>query len=293
MKEIRRECHTEQCRRRMPGKMIRAIFEVLIISTFALGGWWHTLSTLGIADNRDGIYTNPIIFADYSDPDVIRVGNDFYMTASSFNCSPGLPILHSRDLVNWTIVGHALQRLVPEQVFDKPQLGKGVWVPAIRHHNGEFYIYYPDPDFGIYVVKARNAAGPWSRPVLIKSAKGWIDPCPFWDDDGSAYLVFAWAKSRAGINSILTISRMTSDGMKVIDEGKTVFDGHANHPTIEGPKLYKRNGYYYIFAPREASLRAGRPCFVPETSTDRMKIGSSWIRATPGSTVHTRARGSS
>lgn len=202
-----------------------------------------------IPDNLDGTYTNPIIFADYSDPDVIRVGDDFYMTASSFNCAPGLPILHSRDLVNWTIIGHALQRQVPEQVFDKPQHGKGVWAPAIRHHNGEFYIYYPDPDFGIYVVKAKNPAGPWSKPVLIKSAKGWIDPCPLWDDDGNAYLIHAWAKSRAGINSILTINRLTPDGMKVIDEGQAVFDGHANHPTIEGPKLYKRNGYYYIFAP--------------------------------------------
>lgn len=202
-----------------------------------------------IPDNRNGTYTNPIIFADYSDPDVIRVGNDFYMTASSFNCAPGLPVLHSRDLVNWTIIGHALQRQVPEQVFDKPQHGSGVWAPAIRHHRGEFYIYYPDPDFGIYVVKAKNPAGPWSKPVLIKSAKGWIDPCPFWDDDGNAYLIHAWAKSRAGINSILTINQLTPDGMKIIDEGKTVFDGHAHHPTIEGPKLYKRNGYYYIFAP--------------------------------------------
>ena len=204
---------------------------------------------LWIPDNRDGTYKNPIIFADYSDPDVIRVGDDFYMTASSFNCAPGLPVLHSRDLVNWAIIGHAIQHQVPKQVFDKPQHGNGVWAPAIRHRNGEFFIYYPDPDFGIYVVKAKNPAGPWSRPILIKSAKGWIDPCPFWDDDGNGYLVFAWAKSRSGINSILTISRLSPDGMKVIDDGKTVFDGRANHPTIEGPKLYKRNGYYYIFAP--------------------------------------------
>ena len=200
-------------------------------------------------DNRDGTYKNPIIFADYSDPDVIRVGDDFYMTASSFNSSPGLPILHSRDLVNWTIVGHALKRQVPEQMFAKPQHGNGVWAPAIRHRNGEFYVYYPDPDFGIYVVRAKSPAGPWSAPSLIKAARGWIDPCPFWDDDGNGYLVFAWAKSRSGINSILTISRLSPDGMKILDDGATVFDGRANHPTIEGPKLYKRKGYYYIFAP--------------------------------------------
>ena len=194
-------------------------------------------------------YTNPIIDADYSDPDVIRVGDDFYLTASSFNSVPGLPILHSKDLVNWKIIGHALQTQPPLDVFAKPQHGNGVWAPAIRFHNNEFYIFYGDPDFGIYMVKARNAAGPWSKPLLLRAAKGWIDPCPFWDDDGNAYLVHAWANSRSGIKSILTINRMSPDGTKLLDDGKTVFDGRANHPTIEGPKLYKRNGYYYIFAP--------------------------------------------
>ena len=201
------------------------------------------------SDNRDGTYSNPIIDADYSDPDVIRVGDDFYLTASSFNSIPGLPILHSRDLVNWKIIGHALQAQPPADVFARPQHGNGVWAPSIRFHNKQFYIFYGDPDFGIYVVKARNAAGPWSAPLLIKAAKGWIDPCPFWDDDGNAYLVHAWANSRSGIKSILTVNRMSADGAKLLDEGTMVFDGRAHHPTIEGPKLYKRNGYYYIFAP--------------------------------------------
>jgi beta-xylosidase len=194
-------------------------------------------------------YTNPIIDADYSDPDVIRVGDDFYLTASSFNCVPGLPILHSKDLVNWKIIGHALQQQLPADVFARPQHGNGVWAPSIRYHKGHFYIFYGDPDFGIYMVKARNAAGPWSRPLLIRRARGWIDPAPFWDHDGNAYLVHAWANSRSGIKSILTINRMSPDGSKLLDDGKMVFDGRAHHPTIEGPKLYKRNGYYYIFAP--------------------------------------------
>lgn len=91
-------------------------------------------------DNGDGTYTNPVLYADYSDPDVIAVGEDYYLTASSFNCIPGLPILHSRDLVNWTIIGHALQEQEPKEMFDRPQHGKGVWAPAIRYHQGEFYI---------------------------------------------------------------------------------------------------------------------------------------------------------
>src|SRR5688500_1243818 len=126
------------------------------------------VSRVWVADNHDGTYKNPIIHADFSDPDAIRVGNDFYMTASSFNAVPGLPILHSKDLVNWKVIGYALPRLPPYDVFAKPQHGNGVWAPAIRFHRGEFYIYYPDPDFGIYLVKAKHPAGPWSEPILVK-----------------------------------------------------------------------------------------------------------------------------
>lgn len=208
-----------------------------------------TVSKVWVADKGDGTYRNPILYADYSDPDAIRVGGDYYLVASSFDAVPGLPILHSKDLVNWTILGHALQRQPPYDVYSRPQHGNGVWAPAIRYHKGEYYIYYPDPEFGIYMIKAPSPAGPWSEPLLIKAAKGWIDPCPFWDEDGNAYLVNALAGSRAGAKGILLINKLSQDGTKLLDDGVMVFDGHAHHPTTEGPKLYKRNGYYYIFAP--------------------------------------------
>jgi beta-xylosidase len=207
------------------------------------------VSKVWVADKGDGTYKNPIIHADYSDPDAIRVGDDFYLVASSFNAAPGLPVLHSKDLVNWTLVGHALRRQPPYDVFDKPQHGGGVWAPSIRYHEGEFYIFYPDPDRGIYMVKAKTAAGPWSEPLLIKEARGWEDPCPLWDTDGSAYLVSAMVASRSGIKSILVVSRMRPDGTRLLDDGVMVFDGHDRNPTVEGPKFYKRGGYYYIFAP--------------------------------------------
>lgn len=207
------------------------------------------MSRVWVADNGDGTYKNPILHADYSDPDVIRVGYDYYLISSSFNAAPGIPILHSKDLVNWDLIGHVFKRQVPLDVFNQPQHGNGVWAPAIRFHNGEFFVFYPDPDRGIYMTKATNVSGPWSEPLLIKEAKGWEDPCPLWDDDGKAYLVSAMVGSRSGIKSILVLSRMSSDGTKLIDDGVMVFDGHAKQPTIEGPKLYKRNGYYYIFAP--------------------------------------------
>lgn len=201
------------------------------------------------ADKGDGTYRNPILHADYSDPDLVRVGDDYYLTASSFSDIPGLPILHSKDLVNWQLIGHALLRQPPFEHFEKPQHGNGVWAPALRYRNGEFYLYYPDPDFGIYLVKAKNAAGPWSEPLLVKAGKGLIDPCPFWDDNGKAYLIHAFAGSRAGIKSILLINQLSTAGTKILDEGTLIFDGHDHHPTLEGPKVYKHNGYYYLSAP--------------------------------------------
>lgn len=215
----------------------------------ALAKETNYVSKVWVADQGNGTYKNPVLNADYSDPDAIRVGDDFYLVSSSFEDIPGLPILHSRDLVNWTIIGHALLRQPPFDVFSKPQHGNGVWAPAIRYHKGEFYIYYPDPDYGIYLVKARNAAGPWSEPVLVEGGKGLIDPCPLWDDDGAVYLVHAYAGSRAGIKSIAVVKKLSADGTKVTDAGKLVYDGHELDPTFEGPKIYKRNGYYYIFAP--------------------------------------------
>lgn len=202
-----------------------------------------------IPDLGNGKYKNPVVFADYSDPDVVRVGEDFFMTASSFNCIPGLPVLHSKDLVNWTLIGYALDKLEPEEVFNKPQHGKGVWAPCIKFHNNEFYIYYPDPDYGIFLVKATDPRGPWSKPILVKDGKGLIDPSPLWDDDGKAYLTYALAGSRAGVKSILLVAEMHPSGERLIGESVIVIDGHEKHPTIEGPKFYKRNGYYYIFAP--------------------------------------------
>jgi beta-xylosidase len=207
------------------------------------------VSKVWVSDLGGGMFKNPVLHADYSDPDVCRAGDDYYLTSSSFEDIPGLPILHSKDLVNWTLIGHALKRQPPFEHFSKPQHGNGVWAPAIRYHKGEFYIYYPDPDFGIYLIKAKHPAGPWSEPILVEAGKGLIDPCPLWDEDGQTYLVHAYAGSRAGIKSIVVVKKMNAEGTKTLDAGTLVYDGHELDPTLEGPKIYKRNGYYYIFAP--------------------------------------------
>ncbi|MEY4279632.1 MAG: hypothetical protein RL377_1636 [Bacteroidota bacterium] len=207
------------------------------------------IQTLNAQLSNAQTYTNPIIHEDYSDPDAIRVGDRYYMTASSFTSIPGLPILTSTDLVHWTLVNYALKNNMPLDYYKKVQHGAGVWAPSIRYHNGTFYIYYPDPDFGIYVIKTKNILGDWSLHELVLAGKGLIDPCPLWDDNGKVYLVHAYAGSRAGIKSVLAMKELNAEGTKVIDEGKLIYDGHGIDPTVEGPKLYKRNGWYYVFAP--------------------------------------------
>lgn len=207
-------------------------------------------SEVWVSDEGNGMYRNPVLHADYSDPDVCAVGEDYFLTASSFNCTPGLPILHSKDLVNWKIVNYALKKVEPVEYYNEPRHGKGVWAPSIRFHEGVFYIYWGDPDFGIFMVKTRDPYGEWDKPVLVKAGKGMIDPCPLWDDDGRVYLAHAWAGSRAKFNSVLTVCEMNKEGTAVISDPVLVFDGNdgVNH-TIEGAKFYKRNGFYYLFAP--------------------------------------------
>lgn len=191
------------------------------------------------------------VFSDYSDPDVCEgARGDYWLTASSFQCTPGLPILHSTDLVHWQLVNYAIDSLQPVGYFNTVRHGQGVWAPSIRRHDDTYYIYWGDPDYGIWMVKADDPRGRWSEPVLVVEGRGLIDPCPLWDDDGRCYLVNAWAASRCGFNSVLTMRELSSDGTHAIGQPVMVYDGQTegNH-TIEGPKLYKCDGCYYILAP--------------------------------------------
>lgn len=209
---------------------------------------------------RQTAYVNPILYADYSDPDVIRVGQDYYMVASSFHFSPGIPVLKSRDLVHWTIIGHVLPRLPFGPLYDMPgphaltdriskpiggtKYASGVWAPSIRHHAGKFWVYWATPDEGVFMSAALDPAGAWTAPVAVKPGPGLEDPCPFWDEDGSAWLVHG--KVGAGP---LILHRMSPDGTRVLDAGKVIAEDKEKLPVLEGPKLYKRNGWYYIWAP--------------------------------------------
>ncbi len=248
-----------------------AIITSLLTSSFASFAQSDYKSDVWVSDLGNGKFQNPILYADYSDPDICRVGDDYYMTASSFNCVPGLPILHSRDLVNWEIINYALPRLVPaeayagaqsspattvsdgrifvENSFDRPSHGGGVWAPAIRYHDGTFYIIWGDPDNGIFMVKTKDPAGRWDAPVLVHKSIGIIDTCPFWDEDGRAWIGHGFAGSRAGLKSILGLIEMSPDATSTIGEDQIIYDGHIDNVTIEGVKFYKKDGYYYILCP--------------------------------------------
>lgn len=199
-------------------------------------------------DCGDGTYRNPVLFADYSDPDAIRVGEDFYLIGSSFNCTPGLPILHSRDLVNWTLINHGVKNL-PHLRYAEVQHGCGIWASSIRYHAKKFWIVFPLPDEGLYVITADHPASQWTEPRLLLAGKGLIDPCPLWDDDGGAYIAHAYAGSRAGTRNKLHVRPVTPDLQEITGPGRIVAQIDENLPALEGPKFYKRNGWYYISAP--------------------------------------------
>ena len=215
----------------------RSLF-LLLTAIFLNSGLW---AQLWIPDLGNGNYKNPVIYADYSDPDVIRVEDDFYMVASSFNCTPGIPVLHSNDLVNWKIINYVYDQL-PLEKYEKPAHGQGSWAPSIRFHDGLFYVYFCTPYDGLFVATTSDPAGKWRLEQIVK-VENWEDPCPFWDDDGNAYLV----RSKFCGNA-LYLHRMSPDGKKLLDNGTEIFRDKSQL-TIEGPKFLKKDGYYYIFAP--------------------------------------------
>ncbi len=199
-------------------------------------------------DQGNGAYRNPILPADYSDPDVIRVGDDFYLVASEFHFM-GIQVLHSKDLVNWTIISRVFDRLDLDPKYDEMRAySQGTWAPSLRYHDGQFYLYVCTPRDGLLRWTAKDPAGPWAGTV-VKTVDQWEDPCPFWDDDGSAYLVHG--KLGAGP---LILHKLSADGSQLLDDGKEIYRG----PVAEGPKLFKRNGWYYISLPEGGVEKGGQ-----------------------------------
>lgn len=213
----------------------------LVLLSFCF--WSRVYGQAWQSDIGGGRYKNPVLYADYSDPDVIRVADDYYMVASSFTCMPGIPVLHSRDLVNWTIINHVYAAL-PLQRYEKPQHGQGSWAPSIRFHKGKFYVYFCTPQDGLFVATTSDPRGKWTLKLVLDVAN-WEDPCPFWDEDGHAYLL----RGRVGAGPAI-LHRMSSDGSRLLDNGRLIFENVRTQPTLEGFKfMEKRDGFYYFSAP--------------------------------------------
>lgn len=194
---------------------------------------------LSWGDQGNETYKNPVLNADYSDPDVIRVGEKYYMVASDFHFI-GMQVLESSDMVNWQIVSQIYNRFDLPGWDENKHYGGGSWAPSIRWHEGKFYVYFCTPDEGLFMSTATDARGPWEQLHCVKAVAKWEDPCPLFDDDGKAYL----GRSQHGAGPII-VHKMSADGKTLLDDGVTVYTGTV----AEGTKWLKRGGYYYLIIP--------------------------------------------
>lgn len=210
---------------------------ILLFSQGSPGKW---------GDQGNGTYINPILNADYSDPDVIRVGDKYYMVASDFHFM-GMQVLESNDMINWKLISQIYDHLDFPGWNENQKYAGGSWAPAIRYHDNKFWVFFCTPHEGLFMSTAENPAGPWSPLHLVQGVEKWEDPCPFWDDDGNAYL----GRSRHGAGPII-VHKMSPDGKRLLDDGVTVYTG----PVAEGTKMFKRDGYYYMSIP-EGGVESG------------------------------------
>ena len=198
------------------------------------------------SDNGDGTYTNPVINADYPDPDIIRVGTDYYMVSSSFVAMPGIPICHSKDLINWEIIGHAYDSITFQPQYrmenEKTAYSRLCWAPTIRFHEGTYYIGVNIADDGFVMFKSSNPEGPYT---MHKFDKRLYDPGFFIDDDGKKYVTHGKGK--------IYLTRLKDDGTGVLDpedRGTLIITAPEGYGHLfEGCHTYKRNGWYYVFNP--------------------------------------------
>jgi beta-xylosidase len=194
-------------------------------------------------DQGDGTYINPIIPSDYSDIDCIRVGNDYYAISSTFQFSPGMTVLHSKDLVNWEICGNAIGDLT--EISDElnwtrmNRYGKGVWAGTLRYYNKRFYLFFGTPDEGYFMTSASRPEGPWEPLTHLLADKGWDDCTAMWDDNGKAY--FVGTHFSDGYKTYLF--NMSSNGKSIDRKSAVLINAGSGR---EANKLIKVNGWYYL-----------------------------------------------
>ncbi len=200
-------------------------------------------------DQGDGTYKNPVLNADFPDSDVVEHEGTYYMISSKNHMSPGMVILESKDLVNWSLVGHVYDKLSWEPTYGPDQMAGyrfGVWAGDLAYHEGRWYCYMIDTRSGLYMTSAPDIRGPWDEPICMLRRQHWTDPAVFWDDDEKqAYLICNWGResknSKKGLHE-QRLFKMSWDGRKLLDKGKVIYEG----PRSEAAKIMKINGMYYI-----------------------------------------------
>ncbi|HEY7773386.1 MAG TPA: glycoside hydrolase family 43 protein [Marinagarivorans sp.] len=201
----------------------------------------------------DDQYQNPVLAGFHPDPSITRVGDDFYLINSSFAFSPGIPIFHSTDLVNWRSLGHVLNR-AGQVDLDEAGVSRGIYAPTIRYHQGTFYVIATAVDHGgNFIVTANDPQGPWSDPIWLPEVTG-IDPDIFFDDDGRTYIAHNSAPEGEplyeGHRAIWLWEYDLANKRVVANSGRVIVNGGADisqEPIwVEGPHLYKKDGWYYL-----------------------------------------------
>lgn len=236
-------------------------------------------------DQGDGTYRNPILNADYPNVDIEQVGTIYYMITSTNHYAPGMTLLESKDLVNWTMIGHVFDKLTwePRYNFDRMSgYSHGIWAGDLAYHDKRWYCYFIDFQSGLYMSTANRITGPWSRPICMLSKTRWTDPAAFWDDDeNQAYLVCNFGQDPARKMNQTRVFRMSSDGSKLLDKGKAIYHGHG----AEAAKIYKIDGYYYIFmaewiqGDRKQIVLRGKSIYGPFERRIVMERGNNVVRS--------------
>jgi beta-xylosidase len=231
-----------------------------------------------VSDNGNGTFTNPLFYDEFSDPDMIRVGDDYYLTGTTMHAMPGLPVLHSRDLVNWTFLTYAVDRLDLGPDFrlenGRDIYGQGIWAPSFRYHNGKFYIFSNVNRFNTHLFTATDPKGPWTHTTMKKS---FHDLSVLFDDDGKVYVV--WGYDEVFLAEL-------NDDFTDIKPGTEQVIVKRSSGAGEGCHFYKINGKYYItntnYDPLcyQVCLRADNPRGPYElnvmSAEESLGIGTGW-----------------
>lgn len=225
----------------------RVILGLMVL--FVLAASFATASGPKGSAAVDTVFRNPIISGFSPDPSIVRVDSDFYLVNSSFEYFPALPIYHSTDLVNWSLISFALTD--PHMIdFSSLQSSDGIQAATIRHHDGRFYVAATNASgkgLESFIVTASDPRGPWSAPIMVKDAVG-IDPSLFFDDDGRVWYTASVKPPEPAFEGEkqIWLQELDPATLQLIGERRMVWSGCCRGGWAEGPHLYKRSGTYYL-----------------------------------------------